>query len=97
MVSKDGKYGAEYKGETGEIFLRTMINCIKVNNKYVFEINKFSTHFSLSWTGGFGYYIIQTLQRNKKVSHLKLRSTGLVATEPGTLLRHSLQCLNSCS
>ena len=49
--------------------------------KNMFEINNSLTHFSLSGTGGFACCILQGLQHNKKLTHLNLRGTRLVATE----------------
>ena len=49
--------------------------------KNMFEINNSLTHFSLSGTKGFAYCIFQGLQHNKKLTHLNLRGTRLVATE----------------
>ena len=49
--------------------------------KNMFEMNNSLTHFSLSGTGGFACCIFQGLQHNKKLTHLNLRGTRLVATE----------------
>ena len=49
--------------------------------KNMFEINNSLTQFRLSGTGGFTHCIFLGLQNNKKLTHLNLRGTGLVATE----------------
>ena len=49
--------------------------------KNVFKFNCYLTQFSLSGTKGFACCIFQGLQHNKKLTHLNLRETGLVATE----------------
>ena len=50
--------------------------------KNMFKTIKSLTQFSLSGTNkGFGCCIFQGLQHNKKLTHLNLKGTGLVATE----------------
>ena len=49
--------------------------------KNMFEINSSLTQFRLSGTGGLACCIFQGLQHNKKLTHLNLRVTRLVATE----------------
>ena len=48
--------------------------------KSMFEINNSLTQFSLSGIRAFACCIFQGLQHNKKLTHLNLRGTGLVAT-----------------
>ena len=49
--------------------------------KNMFEINNSLTHFNLSGTRGFVCCIFQGVQHNKKLTHLNLRETRLLATE----------------